>query len=297
MRIRHHHVTGESMMCCQLRRLLAAFVMLAGAAAAFAPGSARAETFHTCAGFIDSVPATITSQGVWCLRKDLSTNITSGNAITIATNNVTIDCNDFKVGGLAAGDASMAVGIYAEGRQNATVRNCSVRGFLGGIFINGGAGHLVEDNRLDNNLSAGILSLGDNILVQRNRVFDTGGFAEGSVFGIRVEGDVIDNTVAGVYTTAAYENAYGIDLGGHGSVARNNTVRGLVSSNKAFGIDASSGAFRGSTIDGNQVVVPAGTSGRGVTGYSDLTFCRNNLIDGFDTAMEYCVDAGGNITL
>ncbi len=68
-----------------------------------------AESYDNCTGFIDSVPATITTQGTWCLRKNLATNITTGNAITIATNNVTIDCNDFKIGGLAAGSASRAI--------------------------------------------------------------------------------------------------------------------------------------------------------------------------------------------
>lgn len=211
-------------MTCQFRRLLAAFVLLAGVAGALVTGNARAEAYHTCAGFIDSVPATISSQGVWCLRKDLGTNITSGEAITIAANNVTIDCNDFKVGGLAAGDATRTYGIYANNRQNATVRNCNVRGFFMGILLNG-VGHLVEDNRLDNNLFVGISVSGrdNNNLVQRNRIFDTGG--SGNSTGIYTNGDVIDNTVAGMFSTDAGVEA--IYLFGPGSVARNNRVRGL----------------------------------------------------------------------
>ena len=49
-----------------------------------------AQSLDTCAGFLDTLPTTISTQGVWCLRHDLSTNIASGNAITVATNNVTI---------------------------------------------------------------------------------------------------------------------------------------------------------------------------------------------------------------
>ena len=45
---------------------------------AFHPREARAETYQTCAGFIDALPATITTQGVWCLRKDLGTAMASG---------------------------------------------------------------------------------------------------------------------------------------------------------------------------------------------------------------------------
>src|SRR5690606_11400981 len=56
-------------------RPLAALILLAAVAGlAFAPGNARAENHHTCEGFIDALPATISTQGVWCLRKDLATN-------------------------------------------------------------------------------------------------------------------------------------------------------------------------------------------------------------------------------
>src|SRR5690606_9038683 len=128
-----------------------------------APAPARAETSTTCTGFIDSVPAVIGTQGIWCLRRDVSTAQATGNAIEIAANNVTIDCNDFKIGGLAAGDASRANGIYAHNRKNAVIRNCNIRGFNRGILLTGesgtqdrSAGHLVEDNRVDYSLDTGI---------------------------------------------------------------------------------------------------------------------------------------------
>src|SRR5690606_19099973 len=119
------------------------------------PGSA-AEGYDNCTGYIDSLPATIATQGTWCLRKNLDTAIAVGKAINIAAYNVTIDCNDFKVGGLAAGGESRAYGIYSHNGQNITIRNCNVRGFGIGIFIDGGSGQLVEDNLLDGNLLAGI---------------------------------------------------------------------------------------------------------------------------------------------
>src|SRR5688500_7900792 len=86
---------------------------------ALAPGASRAaESYDNCTGFIDSLPAVITKQGTWCMRKDLSTAIDTGNAITVATNNVTIDCNDFKIGGLAAGVDTLAHGIVAADRKS-----------------------------------------------------------------------------------------------------------------------------------------------------------------------------------
>jgi hypothetical protein len=117
-----------------------------------------AESYDSCDGVIQSLPTTISSQGTWCLKGNLSTSITSGAAITIATNNVTIDCNDFKIGGLAAGNGSVATGVLSENRSNAVVRHCNIRGFFRGIDLAGssGGGHLIDDNRLDNYLYAGI---------------------------------------------------------------------------------------------------------------------------------------------
>ena len=70
---------------------LSAFLL--AAVAALLPRAGSAETFHTCVGFIDALPAVLTSQGVWCLRQDLATSLNSGFAIEVKTNNVTIDCN------------------------------------------------------------------------------------------------------------------------------------------------------------------------------------------------------------
>ena len=81
-----------------------ACLLLAAAAAMLPPASAlAAESYDNCTGFIDSLPATVSTQGTWCLRANLSTAMASGDAIAVAANNVTLDCNDFKIGGLAAG--------------------------------------------------------------------------------------------------------------------------------------------------------------------------------------------------
>src|SRR5690606_34496442 len=117
----------------------------------------------------DSLPAVITAQGTWCLRKDLSTSMTSGNAIEIATNNVTLDCNDFKIGGLAAGPATRAVGIHVSERANATVRHCNVRGFSTGALMSG-SGHLVEDNTFDSNTTNGIHAFGRDSVIRNNQI-------------------------------------------------------------------------------------------------------------------------------
>src|SRR6185369_13051491 len=101
------------------------FILLVFVWLGVAPSLVRAaESYDNCVGFVDSVPAVIATQGTWCLRHDLSTAITAGNAITIATNNVIIDCNDFKLGDLSAGAGTQAVGVQATDRLNTTVRHC-----------------------------------------------------------------------------------------------------------------------------------------------------------------------------
>jgi len=279
-----------------IRRLPMVLVLLAGHA--LVPGARAAESFDNCKGFIDSIPATIATQGVWCLRQDLSSAIASGAAITIATNNVTIDCNDFKLGGLAAGDASTATGIHADDRQNATVRHCNVRGFRIGIDLadSNGGGHLVEDNRLDNNLLMGIQVQGENNLVQRNRVYDTGG-AVGAVYavGIRAHADVDGNTVAGVFSSAADGSPIGIEVLGEGNVARDNRVRGLQVSGTGYAYGISAGST-GITVDGNQVTASVPTDGTGIAIDSALGICSNNVVVEFGTAISGCVDNGGNAT-
>src|SRR6187200_130915 len=138
--------TSGSSPAPSLRRLLALLLLLPAAPIALA-----AEGYDACTGFIDSLPATITTQGTWCLRKDLSTAIAAGTAITLATNNVTLDCNGFKLGGLSGGADSQATAVSALERLNIAVRHCSIRGFSVGVSLAGlsTGGHLVEDNRFD----------------------------------------------------------------------------------------------------------------------------------------------------
>src|SRR5688572_84925 len=270
-----------------MRRLLAGLLLSPLALPAVA-----AESYDACAGFIDTVPTTISSQGVWCLRRDLATSISAGAAITIATNNVTVDCNGFKLGGLAAGQASETMGVLANGRLNATVRNCAIRGFRMGVrLVGAGGGHAVEDNRIDQSLDTGIMVTGDGNVVQRNRVFDTGSAVGGT--GIDAEADVRDNIVAGVMG----QSAIGIYLGGLGTRAQSNSIRDLVPGEG--GIVHGIVTFGGQQAMVDNHIIATGsfnTPGIGVLSSGDgASFCRNNLIANFQTGMFMCEDNGGNV--
>jgi parallel beta-helix repeat protein len=260
-----------------------------------------AQSYDNCTGFITSIPTTITTQGTWCLKQDLATAITSGMAINISADNVTIDCNDFKIGGLAAGAGTQAEGIYAAAVQNVTVRNCNIRGFATGIYLGHYGGFVVEDNRLDSNTEYGMYVYGDGSVVRRNRVFDTGGssvVSSASPYGIATvySVDVLDNTVSGVAATVGnngYAHGISAQINDGGSIS-GNRVRAVLAdgTGQASGIAFSGGSSR-NTIRGNDVI---GSSAPGINygvqcGNANQ-HAKDNVINGFATGILTCTDDG-----
>lgn len=277
--------------------ILASGFVVTGAAEA-------AESYDNCNSYIDTLPATIATQGVWCLRQDVATGITTGSAIRIDTNNVTIDCNGFKIGGLAGGSLSKARGLFAAERQNITVRGCSVRGFDVGIYISGGGGHVVENNRLDHNLSAGILvgeffgSPTRDSIVQGNTVYDTGSPTGSSVVAIFSSGgDVVDNTISGMYTKGE-GSTIGITALKSGAEVRGNRIRDIEASEtvNAWGIWAPASNAR---IEDNALFINgAGGDHVGILGNASYRqTCIDNTSKGLLIPVKDCVDGGGNASL
>jgi len=269
---------------------------LLAVACAAAAGPALAET--TLCTEIASLPATITAQGTYCLHGHLATALSVGNAIEIATNNVTIDCNDHKIGGLAAGPGTQAYGIHATGRSNVTIRHCSLRGFKAGINLEGGGYHVVEDSRFDNNTWVGIRVDGGGSAIRRNVVSDTGGWGTGSRGIIAIGGvDVIDNAVGNVFADLDGGNTgvIGIQVADPlGAAVTGNRIRGLVpdTSGTLTGIiSIGSGPI---DINGNVIQAAAGASDFGVNCSSGGGTARDNTFLGFSAAdaSVNCVESG-----
>jgi hypothetical protein len=225
-------------------RWIAGGALAALALACAAPSPVRAETL-TCTE-ITALPAVIATQGQYCLKKDLGTALATGYAIDIQANNVTLDCNGFKIGGLDAGLGTTTIGVHALARQNTIVRGCSIRGFYMGVSLEDPTesfplGVVVEDNRLDFNIRRGIYVAGDASIVRRNLVSGTGhdGVSH-TVIGILVNGgvDVVDNTIDGVAAgTFLATGIYSANLTSHvGTVIAGNRIRNLASSNHSLGV-------------------------------------------------------------
>ncbi len=278
--------------------------VLAGLACILPVSVARAEV-QDCFT-IASLPATITMQGVHCLKSDLATSMTSGNAITINAPNVIIEMNGFKLGGLAAGAGTQARGIYALDRQNITIRNGTIRGFMYNIFLDATAdaaassGHLVEDMRLESARFAGVGIGGMNSVVRNNIVIGTGnGTVAHTAYGIfvaRGRGHSIrGNIVAGVSETF---RAYGIAvLQSGGVVIRGNEVHDVAAADVANG-----GSGRGiyaedstrTVVRDNEVVNQIASVSYGIVLDGPDDICRDNVVAGHSNPVAQCSVETGN---
>ncbi|QSX79170.1 right-handed parallel beta-helix repeat-containing protein [Agrilutibacter solisilvae] len=236
-----------------------------------------ARSYDNCTGFIDALPATISTRGTWCLRADLDTAQSSGGAITVNADNVVVDCNDHRLSGLAGGGNTIASGVVSRqaDRHNITVRNCSIQGFRYGVALIGFS-HLVEGNTVEASTYVGIATRGQGNVVRDNLVRDTGGQANTpTAYGITViggEGVAMDNTVVyvdgGAPGAQGDTYAYGIMLQ-RGVVQRNRILRmqfigvgiqgleaPMILDNVVYGGSAESGVAisgGGGTCRGNQV--------------------------------------------
>jgi parallel beta-helix repeat protein len=276
----------------------ALLLALSGLAVAPRPALAAA-SYDTCDLFVTSLPAVLSVPGTYCFDGDLSTAITSGAAVRINSDDVVLDCNDFRLDGLGGGDATLAYGVYANARSNAIVRNCSVRGFYYGILLAGGSGHLVEGNRLDNNTYVGVRVDGAYSEVRGNRIADTGGStAAAAAFGIVTNGslDILDNTVAGVVARGGGNGgAYGVYTAGNlGGSIGGNSVGQLFKdgTGQPFGIyNATSDRI----VMRHNDVLGVGTGGLALRCHNANGSARDNTILGFAAGYGGCSNDGGNV--
>ncbi len=278
--------------------------MAASLFGATAISPAHAET--TLCTEIITLPFTITAQGVYCLKKNLNVNLPSGNAITVNAGNATIDFNGWRINNQAPLATNQANGVYAQNRNNVTLKNGFVRGFFRGIFLSESAvdsssSHLVEDMKIADSGTIGIYVQGDKSVLRYNRVLDTGGgpgnIAHGILLQLADDGLVADNIVSGVVETFWNSGVY---------VSDSDRVR--VSGNEVTQVDGGSNADRGinvvfvdqAIIASNKLLNDSATGTDGIVDESDSSniTCFNNQIGGFTaTPLTGCDISEGNDVL
>ena len=148
-----------------------------------------------CTGYIDAVPANVTTGGIWCLRKNLTTSTPSGGVLMFTGNNVTLDCNGYRIEHTDVSNNAQALVLTG---NNSVVRHCDIRSFYRGVSVSGSGG-LVEDNRF---LQTGYLPIyvqSAGGIIRRNHVFGVGNHDSnnGAVTAVVAygSGDVIDNVI------------------------------------------------------------------------------------------------------
>jgi hypothetical protein len=106
--------------------------------------------------------------------------------------------------------------------------------------------------------------------------------------------DIIDNTVAGVYTDSEASFVVGIELSADGHEARGNLVRGLAPGS-GLAVAMQANAF-GASFTGNRVSAEvSGTAGVGI--WANGGFCIGNTVRNYEIPYNICHAGADNLSL
>lgn len=217
---------------------------------------------------------TISSEGSYYLSGNLS--ITSGSAITVAANNVTIDLQGFEV----AGTGGFTGIVINSGISNVTIRNGTIRNFTS-VGINGAGNSTVrvEKVRALNNGSVGIK------VDINGAVIDCVAEANAGVGIVGADNCVIHHCQSiGNTGTSSHGISVGNDAQISGCVARTNGGSGIVAgtsgelsdcvanNNSGIGINLGGGCTLSNCIASNN----AGSAGISVTAGCTIINCIGN---------------------
>jgi hypothetical protein len=190
----------------------------------------------------------------------------AGTAITVTVDHVTIDFAGHRLEGTGSG-----VGIYSYEKSHVTVRNGTVQGFERGIYLIGVGSrrHVVEDMRTAGNTYSGIQVVGEQSVVRRCWVAETGGASSDPrhAFGILVAGNgaqVLDNFVHHTFASAAGGGAAGIQNDQADAFIFGNRVMNVSGGDRNNGIFCNGGGVV-PLLRGNSVVGASTPYGGGCT--------------------------------
>jgi len=164
---------------------------------------------------ITSVPIVISTPGSYIVANPLVYSASSGAAIVINANNVTIDLNGQTLS--CSISSNVAIGIYVYSKTNARIRNGQIDGFNVGftalyIFspihgLNGNGGHVIDTVGISGAGKAAVLVEDGGGCVVRNCLI--GGCVSGIQF-LHGEGNrATNNVITGAELTGLFSN--GVD--------------------------------------------------------------------------------------
>lgn len=233
---------------------------------------------------IAATPYVVSAPGNYCLVKNVTS---SSDGITIAADDVTLDCGGYTIDGSSQAPSRTSRGILGSARSGVLVRNCTVKGFMTGIQLSG-TGNTVRENVFIAPYSRGIVVEGEENIIDGNRISDAGGAAKYSLgaFGILANGPSIirDNLVSGVSPTAGSDKSgYGIYTSGNNAgLVQGNIVRNVLSDGGKIAMALTAYNSANAVLKENILVNPPGS-------YAYALYCSGagnvsvgNVFKGFD---------------
>lgn len=247
---------------------------------------------------ISSAPFTITQPGSYYLTTNVT--VSTGNAITIATNAVRLDLNGFTISSTAG--SAIGAGILVTSSRNITIVNGFIQGtvtnngsgvysgggFLYGIYCPGATGNvLASEISVSGCLDYGIsLNTGDSILVESCTVRTVGTYGilastiqncsamdcgYIAIFGDQVSNSRGQNTGSGyaLYADTVAQNCYGYNSGSSYGIAAETALNCYGFSSSGDGVDAFENALNCIGFsDGGGIGLYAGSIANSCYGYS-----------------------------
>ncbi len=181
---------------------------------------------------IKKIPFTISSPGYYALTNNVSTNMTSGNAITINASDVVLDLQDFTITGITDDVNIQSIGIYSYDNENVLIKNGIIRGFKNAIYLassffyppdpQNSRMNVIENIKAIKSRSTAVLMAGDRNILRNCVINDSIGFGVYAWYGSPV---IENNKILNVDYTEPYQVSVGIGLfESYGGLIKNNLI-------------------------------------------------------------------------
>jgi hypothetical protein len=244
---------------------------------------------------ITRLPAVIKKPGVYVLNRSLTTARTDGAAITIESDNVTLDLNDHAITLLPPNGFTgtvTTVGITCGANSFVHIRNGLVAGFAKGVSVEdySSEGIIIEDLHVKGTTGTastfGMLINAFGPKIRRCTVSDTTSTTS-EAFGLVVQGNLAEVSECSVLATngGSGNASRGLEVLGVGSELRNNHVANVTLAANSTGIQTGGGILLiGNTVSNMQDGIFVSTGAK----------LLNNLTSGCTNAITNGTQVAGN---
>jgi parallel beta-helix repeat protein len=160
----------------------------------------------------------------YTLTNNLTRNQSNGRCIDVQANNITLDCAGYGINGTSAGTT---IGVYDNGYNNVTIKNCNIRNYTNGISLSTTNNSNFINNTLSSNTGSGFVV--DHI---SNNTFANNTANSNPQYGIYLLFGNNDTLANNTFNS----NSMGIRLESSGSSATNILTNNTFNSNTQYGV-------------------------------------------------------------